>query len=569
MDLFLSVDETVDGRVRHFDWTQTGFDDGAWLVPKIITNEFPGIELSELPWSLTPRSIPPLTEIPKRFKGVIAVHKGVDGIPDAVTSGRWTSMLQHQKPFVIPPSQAIEIDIEANEYSTGYLQFTFERGANAIFRHLCAESYELTSRDTSVQGGAKGDRTDFRNGFLNGEWNTYIVAGLDSETYEPFWFRAFRFIRIQIKTADEALIIKDISYRETNYPLEVGSKFSSPTSDKFSSFWDISLRTLKNCMHETYEDCPYYEQTQFLFDTRIQMLLTYNISSDDRLPRKALQDFRASTRPDGLLGMRCPSHVDIVLPVFSLFFPLMVHDHVRYFGDKRLAKTFCPTIDGILNFFDSKLNPLGLVSKFGRRWWSFVDWVDDWSMGTPHAARTGPGTYFSLVYALSLGAAAQVAEFVGRRDVAEDYAARKTEVIHAINKHCFDGKWYYDGPISSKAETPPAWLSQHCQVYAVLAGAIEGPRGKELMLRTMKDKSLHRMSLSQAFYLFRALEKMGLYELSSSMWTPWETMIKQGLDTWAETVDNPRSDCHAWSAGKIRLCVSVFAMRGNERLTGW
>jgi len=39
---------------------------------------------------------------------------------------------------------------------------------------------------------------------------------------------------------------------------------------------------------ETYMDCPYYEQLQFIMDTRLQMLFTYAVSRDARLAKKAL-----------------------------------------------------------------------------------------------------------------------------------------------------------------------------------------------------------------------------------------------------------------------------------------
>ena len=36
------------------------------------------------------------------------------------------------------------------------------------------------------------------------------------------------------------------------------------------------------CAHETYMDCPYYEQMMYVGDTRLEVLTTYAISRDDR-----------------------------------------------------------------------------------------------------------------------------------------------------------------------------------------------------------------------------------------------------------------------------------------------
>ena len=70
--------------------------------------------------------------------------------------------------------------------------------------------------------------------------------------------------------------LDETEHVETGYPLEVKSEIHSE-EHWVGRLWDISIRTLKRCMHETYEDCPYYEQLQYLLDTRLQALFTYAV----------------------------------------------------------------------------------------------------------------------------------------------------------------------------------------------------------------------------------------------------------------------------------------------------
>lgn len=91
------------------------------------------------------------------------------------------------------------------------------------------------------------------------------------------------------------------------------------------------------------------------------------ISADDRLARQAMEAFRRSQRPDGLINADAPTVKSNVIPAFSIYYLLMVHDHMMYFGDKALAKRHLPAIDGILGFLTGIFRNRALWGKVAAR----------------------------------------------------------------------------------------------------------------------------------------------------------------------------------------------------------
>jgi hypothetical protein len=177
-------------------------------------------------------------------------------------------------------------------------------------------------------------------------------------------------------------------------------------------------------------------------------------------------------------------------------------------------------------------------------------------MGIPPAYRKGAATYNSLIYAMTLNYGAELCDFIGRFDTAAEYRQRATEINDAVNQHCYDGEMYLDGPdVKDRC--------QHTQIFAVLSNAVTGPKATDLIRRTIADKTLPQCSYAMSFYVFRAVEKVGLYtELFPTLLEPWRRMMRNNLTTWAEDNDVMfRSDCHAWSSSPIyEIVKNVFGL---------
>ena len=126
-----------------------------------------------------------------------------------------------------------------------------------------SEAYEQLPR-LRKSAPRKSDRTQRDGHGLVGPSDTYIFQGSsggqsEEEVYEPFFWKTFRFIVLEIEVADSPLQLSSAEFKQTNYPMNVLAKWDAGDEVQ-RKMWEVSIRTMRNCMFDGYYDCPFYEQ---------------------------------------------------------------------------------------------------------------------------------------------------------------------------------------------------------------------------------------------------------------------------------------------------------------------
>ncbi len=524
--------ESVDGAKLPHGW-QTAADSAPWQMPQLLWKaEDPWLDTFGIipTFPLTPRSIPLLFERPQALAREMPLR--AQDVPAIRFEGGTA---------VIPPHSRVAAELDAGVHTTAFVTLHTQGGAGSVVTLRYAEGY---TRPTAEGRTSKGLRDDWQNYELLGHEDRYAPGG-GSESYTPMWFRTFRFVRVEVQTGQQPLTLRIPTLLQTGYPLEPVTWVRSSQA-WVQNLWDMSVRTLQNCMHETYEDCPYYEQLQYIQDTRLEMLFTYMVSGDTRLARKAIEDFQHSQLPDGMLQARFPTQEPHVIPPFSLHWVWMVLEYYEQTGDPTVLRQYRAAADAILEWYDRKLGPLGLVEKLG--YWDQIDWVDAWDKiaGRTPAGAVGPATTHNLMYACALQAGARINRACGRQGLAEEYLERAQSILSCVDAHCWNEAegLYTEGPGYEE-------YSQHAQVYAVLTGLAPGRKGRDILTRALNRPGIALCSFTWQFFVFRALEACGAYELTERQWEMWKGLPDKNLTTIPEVPDgvrSPRSDCHAWGA---------------------
>lgn len=517
--------ERTDGRKGDPHWNQVGISSGHWqpacrIAPAVQSESTVTIE--QPLWDLTAHSLPPLAEISREFTPASGISRSSDPLNAKSAEQQYTA-----------PGVYTWV-LDAGSLTTGYVECALIGGLDAELHLTYAESFQYPD---GPAGQRKGMRDDVR-GMLAGDADHYILRR-GPQVYEPFHFRTFRYVRVDLEVKAEPVTVQRIAYRETGYPLAVRSEFAASDS-RFQAMWTVSLRTLQRCMHETYEDCPYYEQLQYVWDSRLESLFTYYTSADDRLARMAMEAFHASIIPSGLVQSRAPAQGGQIIPAFALQWIGMLSDHWHFFGDRALIRRYRPTIDAILDWFDRARDRTGLVVT--RGYWPFIDWVAGWPNGVPPLGANEPATVLNAMYATMLNDAAELMEATGRPGVAGEYRVRREAITQQLRRQAWDA----DRMLMRDGTTTRSW-SQHAQAWSILAGVPEVPLGA-LAQRMVIDAELSAASYPGLFAVYQALEKVGQGEAFAPYWTLWTDMLAQHLTTWEEDPVERRSDCHGWGS---------------------
>lgn len=457
----------------------------AWEVPNDVSGADPrGKAKGSTPWNMIERPIPAMT---------LSEMNGEVQVVDRTTNAR-TPLSR------VPTSNRYLIDL--GELRNYYPQIRFEASEET--------EVEIRYQEAAGRNEEKGDRGNPGEKPLLGYLDRVQISAGSTE-FEPLWWRCGRYLEL---IAEQPFRF-ELKVLETGYPYAVESSFEAPGTEKL---WEVSIRTAQRCAGETYFDCPYYEQLQYIGDTRIQALLHMHLSRDRTLPHHAIESLAWSRLPEGILQSRYPSRQVQVIPPFALWWILMNRD--AWMHGPFDPRPYSAVRRGILDWFEERADR--------EPWWSFGDWDwSRWTWGEP------PGGIRSVVHEL-LRALATVAHVEMENGVPGSAQAVAADWLGRFGK--VDG--LVACPVSAK-------FSEHAEaLYRLLqkeAGLPMDPwPDEELLVRTDAARCTYYFS----FYKHLA---QGAPDYLAQL-GPWREMLALGLTTFAENPEPTRSDCHAWSA---------------------
>lgn len=456
--------------------------------------------------------------------------------------------------FYVPAYTAATVLLDNTQMTTAFPELTVSGGAGSSVRLTYAEAL-------SDQAGHRGNRNEITGKEIGGLQDIYVADGGAQRTFMPLAWRAWRYLQLDIKTADEPLEVEGLRSWFTAYPFIQRAGFSAD-DPMLNKIWDIGWRTARLDAHDTYLDTPYWERLQYVGDTRIQALISYVVSGDDRLARQAIEAFNDSRLPEGLTQSRYPSSLMQVIPPFSLVWVGMVHDFWMYRPDAEFVRDQLGGTRSVLGWFLQKQRADGLLSKI--TWWPFVDWGRDFDWGAPPEDLDGGSSIITLQFIEALRNGADLEDALGDHHLADTYRNAADRAARAIWKRCWNEQ---RGLV---ADTPAqSHFSQHANILALWLDAIPRERQKQVMEKVLAASSgqlaggTHPdMTLATyyfRFYLARALVHAGLGENYLSQLDPWRQMVDLGLTTWAEMPEPTRSDSHAWSAHPTYDLLTIVA----------
>ena len=355
--------------------------------------------------------------------------------------------------------------------------------------------------------------------------------------------------------SDEPLCEVEVSLRSVVYPLAEREIPETLTLTE-QRIYDACVYTLKCCMHEHYEDCPWREQALYTMDSRNQMLAGYYAFGEYLFPKANLELISEDNRPDGLLSICYPMKRDFAIPSFSLHYITECEEYLRYSSDVEFIRSIYPKINKTLNTFIDRIDEQGLVKSFeGGDMWNFYEWEDGLDGALSDSFKVDSKAEYDLalntLLSYAISRMISINERLGFNT--DSLKTTKNTLNNAIHE-------YFYRPDFELYETrkDTAHFAKLTNALAILSGVADTEAANRIAKKLTEDDGLVDASLSMRAFLYDALisvdrEKYSPYVLADieRIYAP---MLKTGNNTVWETelgdadFDNAGSLCHGWSA---------------------
>lgn len=469
-------------------------------------------------------------------------------------SAAWLKLLLQNGEITIPAHTARRVLIDLENYVCAYSEVVTSGGAGSAIRISWAESL----RDKpDPWDGQKGHRDEIEGKYFVGMRDVFLPDGGAERQFLPLWWQAGRYVEVVVQTGDQPLTLHSFTLRETRYPLEMESRFAASDS-RLVELLPLLIRGVQMNAQETYTDCPYYEELMYAGDTRLEMLLTYIMTRDERLPRKALRLFDESRLPSGLTQARFPSRKQQIIAPFALWWVGMVHEYALWRDDAHFVKSLIPGVRATMEAFQRYMGEDGLLHA--PEGWNTMDWVPEWVAGMPPDAIDGISGLMNwqLIYTLEL--AAQLEDWAGEAEISARYRRWAHELTARVKAVFWDEA---RGLFAEDARKQH--FSEHSQCLAILSGQLSDADQTRVGQGLFQSDDLARTTIYFSHYLFETCRVLERVDALLERLSLWFGLLESGLKTPIESPEPTRSDCHGWGAHPLfHYFATILGIRPGD-----
>ncbi|MGZ0655459.1 family 78 glycoside hydrolase catalytic domain [Coraliomargarita sp. W4R72] len=445
-----------------------------------------------------------------------------------------------------------EIIIDLGGQHCGYIEFELSAAAGSILDFYMVEYISDTGviQHTIMQEAGETK-------YINRNGLRYETTS-GQQHYRSLRRRSGRYLIIHLRAGLKQIEISALRFIEATYPTDIQASFKA-SNPRFNQIWQCSQRTLELCMEDVFTDCPLYEQTLWIGDSRNEALYAYPVFGASDLAQRCLRLGANSLKNYPLVQSQTPSGWGSIIPAWSFLWVIMAWENYEQTADLEFTQSILPAVLKMLDNCENYRNEDGL---FSGPFWNFFDWA-------PIESKHECVLHNSLFWLGALLATHRICNTVKSSSTAIIESRIKC-TREAICKQFDANAGTYPDAIDANGHTVRHY-SQHNAALAIIYGAFNNLTQKQQLIEALTNPPAEHATFGSPFALqfyFEALDKLGRREMIyREMMVRYNPMIEAGSDTLWETYANSefsppgfptRSHCHAWAASPLLYLPRVL-----------
>ncbi len=488
-----------------------------------------------------------------------SINNNTDGWENALICGNPYPAHYNLFPQITPPVEFYKIKPQSvKKEENGYI---IDFG-NEYTGTLCMQVKGEKNQKINLRYAEElnPDGTLMYNIRANCNYDDIITLTGEERFIEYFDYKGFRYA--EILNVPDDFNPDSVYIFCRNYPFPQNEAKFSCSEPLLEQIWDICYQAVKIGTQDTYYDCPTRERGGFIGDAYVTGISHLILTGDIRVFKKFISDIKNSAKYCPAIPCYTPTYNIGYIAEYSLIVPLFMEYYYNYTGDADFIKEVNFINKGILEYFLSFENNMGLLEgvqnmeKIPKETPGavLIDWPPSLRDNYDYnESQTGVCTLLNMFYYGFLKSYSKLCEIVGQPETSQKLRVKYEELEQAIIKECFSKEkgLFLDVRGGKHA-------SLHANILPLYFG-ISVPDGYDKIIALIKEKGLC-CNLYFPYFLLDGLYKtdnsgIGYHLLTNKDECSWYNMIKEGasccMETWSKTQKENISLCHPMTSTPI------------------